>query len=212
MRAGGACTRSATRTRTATALNGVPLPLGYPGLISCVPSARFERAPPASSTPGLCRLGHEGVRRGRETADRHVGRVAQVFPAGEPGGRRTRRSRPVTSDALVPATSGPHAGPQECEISASGIVSGNGFRPHGAGKSRPAPERAGGWWSRRGVSRGACPVRDEGAAHRCCGGRGTARPRGAATVVARRWRCAGSSRTPFFRSGYDRNSRTDRRG
>ncbi len=30
-------------------------------LLSCVPSARFERAPSTSSTSCLCRLGHEGV-------------------------------------------------------------------------------------------------------------------------------------------------------
>jgi hypothetical protein len=91
--------------------------LGYPGLcraavlrravhVPCcaVPSARVERAPPAPSTPSLCQLGYEGWRMPeRGAAGRHVDRVAQVVPVSEPGGRSTRRSRPVQAAALVPA-------------------------------------------------------------------------------------------------------------
>ena len=84
---------------------------------------------------------------GRGAASRHVDGVAQVVPVSEPGGRRTRRSRPAQAAAPRPGTPRPgYAEPQECLFNCrcAGIKRRNKERPAGHIKKAADPKWVGG--------------------------------------------------------------------
>lgn len=138
--------------------------IGLPGLDETVPSARVERAPPASSTPSLCQLGYEGKLGYEKLVQRERGRRSARWrgSASSPYQRARRSSYPPQ-----PARTGRRSSFPGDPISRgrktlfnypwAAFIGGPSAALHLGTKNRPTRERVGGGGTVTGVTRAASP-------------------------------------------------------
>ncbi len=190
----------AIRTRTTGVLNAGPLPVGPRGHGAGTRDGDPPRWPGSASSPGRrarrSSYPPQPARRAPPPPRPRTERpsvVPRFSAAGRKSGHRT-----LFSDFGEPVCPPSSPGSQECMRKSLWNCGKNGDGKAFTQEKTARPRSGRAAAERRGVSRAACPVRDEGAAQGCRRGRADRRrPPGVASAVARRCRSAGSSRTPL---------------